>query len=139
MRAIFLTLIIFLTGCGSNDLPQYSKLDRLRVLAITTPTPEVQNPAAGVLNVDVTPYLSDVDGSGDLTLIFQTCLDPGTSLGAPPSCEGAPLASALQTVTVNAPAGQADGVFGTPERTGAPSSGAINLGLNIPPGFPDAS
>jgi hypothetical protein len=110
-------------------------LDRLRVLAITTPTPEIQSPAGGIVNVDITPYISDIGGSGNLTLNILSCLDPGTILGVPPSCEGQPFVSALQTLSVSAPAGQADGVFGSPERTGAPSTGAITVGLNVPAGL----
>lgn len=125
----------FLFGCGGQDLPQYTKLDRLRILAMATPTPEIQNPAGGTVNVNITPYISDVGGSGSVTLRIQSCLDPGTSLGAAPTCEGAAFASTPQIVTVAAPAGQAAGTFGTPERTGAPSTGAITVGLTVPAGL----
>ncbi|MFN7905733.1 MAG: hypothetical protein ACK5P5_11175 [Pseudobdellovibrionaceae bacterium] len=134
-KNIFFIAFFCLTGCGNEDLPQYTKLDRLRILAITTPTPEIQNPAGGVVNVNITPYLSDVSGSGNLTLTIQSCLDPGTSLGVAPTCEGGTFASTPQTVSVTAPAGQADGTFGSPERTGAPSTGAITVGLNVPAGL----
>jgi hypothetical protein len=134
--SIIVSVFLFaVLGCGSDNLPQYSKLDRLRILGITTPTPELQNPAGGTVNVNIVPYISDVGGNGNITLQVQSCLDPGTSLGAAPTCTGASYTSAPQTVTVTAPAGQADGVFGTPERTGAPSTGAITVGLNVPAGL----
>jgi hypothetical protein len=124
-----------LLGCGGGELPQYTKLEGLRVLALSTPTPEIQNPSNGVLNVSITPYISDIGGSGSVTLNIQSCLDPGTSLGATPSCEGGAFASSIQTVVVADTAGQPAGTFGAPERTGAPSSGAITVGLVVPAGL----
>lgn len=133
--AAFTFALILSLGCGRDELPKYTKLDRLRVLAITTPTPEIQSPAGGIVNVDITPYFSDIGGSGNITLSILSRLDPGTLLGVPPSCEGQAFVSTLQTVSVTAPPGQADGIFGSPERTGAPSTGAITVGLNVPAGL----
>jgi hypothetical protein len=126
---------VYLFSCTRDNLPIYSTLDRLRVLALIVNTPEVQNPSAGTLNVSLDPYISDIGGSGNISLEIQSCLDPGVSLGLEPSCQGSSTASAVQTISVTAPSGQAAGIFGTPERTGRPSSGSIVVGLQIPSGL----
>lgn len=134
-KCLFFVSAHFLLGCGGEDLPQYTKLEGLRILAISTPTPEIQNPSGGVVNVNLTPVISDLGGSGSITLNIQSCLDPGTSVGATPTCVGAAMVSNLQTVVVTATTGQPAGTFGDPERTGAPSSGAITVGLIVPAGL----
>lgn len=134
-------LILFITffsfqmlqlSCSKNNFPKYSALDRLRILGITTPTPELQNPSSGTTNVSITPYISDIGGSGDITLEVQSCLDPGVSLGATPSCSQAQYASSVQTITMSSASTATEGLFGNPERTGSPQSGAITVPLQIP-------
>lgn len=127
-----LWMVFFLSACQANNFPKYSTLEKLRVLALVVDTPEIQSPGAGTTNVSLTPYLSDIGGSGNVDLTVQSCLDPGVAAGSEPSCSGALYASPPQTVSVTAPAGQAAGIFGSPERTGAPSSGGITVGLQIP-------
>lgn len=134
-KILFLFGLLSLVSCSSSDLPQYTKLGDLRILAITVSTPEIQNPSAGTTNVTIDPYISDINGSGSVTLEVQSCLDPGVSLGQQPSCTSAQYASSVQTVTVTAPVGQAAGTFGSPERTGKSSSGSITVGLQIPSGL----
>lgn len=131
LSLVFLSLIF--SGCSAENFPEFTKLEKLRILALSVDTPELQNPAAGVNNISLSPYISDVGGSGTVRLEIQSCLDPGASLGQTPSCSGALYASSVQSVTVTAPGGQADGTFGSPERTGIPSTGAITVGLTIPP------
>ena len=80
-----LVLLLFLSGCGGSSLPQYNKLESLRVLAILSSSPEV-SPGA---TVTITPVISDVTGGGrSLTYNADTCIDPGVAYGAVPSCEG---------------------------------------------------
>lgn len=75
-------------GC-SKDLPESSKLDGLRVLALIASEPEVNSGAS----VTVTPLVSDVTGGGrSLEYVVTACRDPGVSIGAVPSCEGDPSA-----------------------------------------------
>lgn len=128
---IFLNLL----ACDKDTFPKYSSLGGLRILALTVNTPEVQNPAAGTVNISLDPYLSDLNGTGNITLEIQSCLDSGVNLGALPDCSNGLSASTLQTETITAPAGQAAGVFGDPERTGTPSTGAITVGLAVPAGL----
>ncbi len=119
-------------GCDKDTLPKYSTLDRLRILAIVADTPEIQNPSAGIINVQVTPYISDISGSGDVQLELQSCLDPGVELGASSTCENSPTASSIQTISVSSTSTVTEGLFGNPERTGSPQSGAIAVPLTIP-------
>ncbi len=129
------TCSLALCGCSDDTLPQYSKLDRLRVLALLVDLPEIQNPSAGTTTVQLQPYLSDLGGTGTLTLEVQSCLDPGVAVGAEPTCTGTQYASSVQTVTVSNGGGAGAGTFGDPERTGVPASGAISVGLTIPSGI----
>ena len=128
-------VVLLFSGCSKDDLPKYSKLDRLRVLALVVNTPEIQNPSAGTINVNLDPYISDIGGTGNITLEVQSCLDGGVNLGVEPSCVGATNASTVQTITVSDPGGQAAGTFGAPERTGRPSTGSISVPLTLPANF----
>lgn len=121
-KFLLLPLCIFLLSCSQDELPKYAALDRLRVLGIVVNTPEIQNPAAGTTNVQITPYLSDLPGSGTLSLEIQSCLDPGVNYGVEATCVGAEQASSVQTVTAT---------FADAERTGAPT-GALTVPLTIP-------
>lgn len=83
LSSLGLAMSAILTGC-SNNLPDYAKLGDLRVLAIQADTPEVAD--TGV-TVHITPYVSDLNGNGrTLTYSYETCPDPGVSLGASPVC-----------------------------------------------------
>lgn len=136
LKLLYLSVLsLALTACSMDDLPKYSKLDRLRILALDVDQPEIQNPAGGVTNVQLTPYVSDVGGTGTINLAVQSCLDPGVGLGAEPSCDGAQFASTVQNVTVSDAGGAPVDTFGNPERTGKPLSGAITVGLTIPAGL----
>lgn len=80
-----LVLTLFLFSCQKDDLPEFNRLEGLRVLALQANTPEV-NPGA---NVTITPVISDIY-SNSLNYSVSACLDPGLSYGAEPSCEGNP-------------------------------------------------
>lgn len=95
--------LIGLSACGNDSLPKYTKLDGLRILAIDLDTLEIQNPPAGVQNIQVTPYISDIGGTGAVNLTVQTCLDRGVSIGADPTC-----ANATDLTTVNSTLNFAD-------------------------------
>jgi hypothetical protein len=127
MKHLFLSFfsLAVLTSCGMDEFPKYSALDRLRILALVVDTPEIQNPSAGIINVQMTPYLSDLNGTGTVALEIQSCLDSGVAYGAEPSCVGAVTASSLLSQTVT---------FADLERTGAPT-GAITVPLTIPAGL----
>jgi hypothetical protein len=84
---ISLVAVLCFSGCGESGLPKSWKLDRLRVLALVANTPEV-NPGA---TVTITPWVSDVQGVGrSLTYTAESCIDPGVSFGAEPTCQGNP-------------------------------------------------
>lgn len=84
MRSLFLLILIFIASCGNDDMKKYSRLEGLRILAITADSPEINAPAT----VNLTPFLSYTDG-GDTTLdiSYEACLDPGISYGAQVSCD----------------------------------------------------
>ena len=120
-------------GCGANNFPSYSKLDRLRLLAIEVDRPELNyDETVDSYTVQVLPLVSDIGGSGNLIADVQACLDPGVSLGASPSCTGSPSASPVVSITISPAVGQSADIFGDLNRTGQPSSGAVALTLPFP-------
>ncbi len=84
MKVRNLSLLLLLTvGCSTN-LPNPQLLDRLRVLAIVTDTPEVLPGAAVSLQL----LVSDVRGGGRaLSYTAEACTDPGLAYGVEPSCD----------------------------------------------------
>lgn len=107
---------LLLSGCADNGLPSYYELGDLRVLgilaenALSQPISEV-DPSSGP-TVTLTPIISALDAGTalgntasnlTLTLTWQSCLDPGVSYGASPSCEGVPGASSATTVSGTLP------------------------------------
>ena len=83
---------IILFSCTKNELPKFNQLNSLRVIALTTPTPEV---SAGDV-VTITPVVSDVNATQDLTYTAQSCVDLGVSYGVTPTCEGNPTKTVIQ-------------------------------------------
>jgi hypothetical protein len=84
--------IIFLS-CDKNELPKFNELNSVRVIAMTTPTPEV-NPTDVVT---VTPVISDINSTVALTDSVQTCVDLGVAYGLTPTCEGNPTKVVIHT------------------------------------------
>lgn len=116
-KALFpLTLTLLISGCADNGLPNYYELGDLRVLgilvenALSQPISEV-DPSSGP-TVTLTPIISALNAGSalgntasdlSLTLSWQSCVDPGVSYGASPSCEGVPGASGVTTVSGTLP------------------------------------
>jgi len=88
----FLCNIIFLS-CSPNILPKFNQINTLRVIALTTPTPEV---SAGD-TVTVTPVISDINSVTALTYTAQVCIDLGIAYGLMPTCEGNPTRQVIHT------------------------------------------
>lgn len=84
--AVFSLLFVF--GCGKNDLPQFNQLSKIRVMALTTPTPEV-NPGT---TVTITPVISDITATATDTLTdsVAACIDIGVAYGVLPTCDNNP-------------------------------------------------
>lgn len=87
---VFLTAIA--ASCGRSDLPDFNKVDKLRVLAIQSSAPEV-DPGA---TVTMTPVISDINATS-LTYTVQTCIDAGIGAGAEPTCDNNPTKQVLAT------------------------------------------
>lgn len=82
-----------LAGCADDKLPDYSKLDRLRVLAMVASQPEA-NP--GTTGITITPWISDPNGNGrTLSYVAEGCIDPGVAYGAEPTCRGSASLTSL--------------------------------------------
>jgi hypothetical protein len=91
MKNIFIALpLVFLISCGDNKLAKVETLGSFRVLAIQTSAPEITQ-AAGLPTITVKPFISDVYGAGrTVTGTIDTCVDPGISFGASPTCDDNP-------------------------------------------------
>ncbi|MFZ3229312.1 MAG: hypothetical protein WA160_03830 [Pseudobdellovibrio sp.] len=92
---IFKILSLFLiVSCSKNDLPDFNKLETIRIIAFQVSAPEV-NPGA---TVSVTPLISDITATS-LNYTAQTCLDAGISVGAEPTCENNPTKQVIVAQT----------------------------------------
>ena len=88
-------------GCSPNNLPDYTVLSDLRVLALIADQPEV-NPGTVVT---FTPVVSDINGSGrTLNYTVGGCIDPGIGIGNTPTCT-TPDPASVQSGTVTPVAG----------------------------------
>lgn len=92
MKKLVLLLSLFLFSCEKDNLPEFNRLEGLRVITLQANTPEV-NPGTAVT---MTPIVSDIH-STSLSYSVTTCLDPGLSYGAQPTCEGNPSKVVIAT------------------------------------------
>ena len=81
---IFSLCNIIIFFCSKDDLPKFNELNSLRIIAMTTPTPEVDPTDV----VTVTPVISDIHSTVALTDSAQACVDLGVAYGVTPTCEG---------------------------------------------------
>ncbi|MBC7385608.1 MAG: hypothetical protein H7301_05510 [Cryobacterium sp.] len=96
--SVLSSALLFFSGCGSDDLPDYFLLDRLRVVAATTATSAAEFSPGDSVNLSF--HLIDPLGRGrSLFYSMVRCVDPGVSLGAYPSCAGNPTVTAAVTGT----------------------------------------
>lgn len=79
-------LLVALSGCGQNNLPDYINLGTLRVLAMKADQPEVDPSTSPT--VTITPVVSDLNAGRTLTYTAVGCIDPGVGYGATPTCAG---------------------------------------------------
>ncbi len=84
---------IILLSCDKNELPKFNELNSVRVIALTTPTPEV----SPTDSVTITPVISDVNSTTALTDTAQACVDLGVAYGVTPTCEGNPTKVIIHT------------------------------------------
>ncbi len=96
-----LPVTAMLCGCSDMGLPEYIKLDRLRVLALIPDAPEVAPGAT----VTITPVVSDYGANRTLTFSAEACPDPGLTLGRDPSCESSALRVSVGSGNVSFPNG----------------------------------
>lgn len=108
------TACALLAGCGSDDLPDYFLLDRLRVVAASVSGAAAEF-SAGDAGVSVVFHVSDPKGAGrTLTYSLEACVDPGVGLGATPSCAGNPTRTVLTASATTTLAADYYGTITTP-------------------------
>ena len=122
----------FLFGCSSDQMPNYSIIQSLRVLALVLDQPEV-NYDSGVFtpsSVSLTPWVSDLYGNGrSLSMNIYSCLDPGVGIGATPTCAGSPSLNSVIQKQVVAPSTS----FSGPNFTGSLAPVSLPLAGIVPP------
>lgn len=95
-RFLILFLVLFIS-CTKSQLPEYNRLDSMRVLALKVNNPETSIAAS----VTITPVISDISGGGrTITYSAQACADPGIGVGAYPDCSGSTSILDLGTGTI---------------------------------------
>jgi len=92
MKKMILLISLFLFSCEKDNLPEFNRLEGLRVLSLRANTPEV-NPGTAVT---ITPIVSDIHATS-LSYSISVCLDPGLGYGAQPTCEGNPSKVVIAT------------------------------------------
>lgn len=116
-------------GCGSDDLPDYFLLDRLRVLGANV-TGAAAEFSAGDSGITVDFHVSDPKGGGrSLTYSLEACVDPGIGLGATPTCTGNPTRTVLTAGGSFTPGSAATNYYGvlTTPAFAVPAAGVIYL------------
>lgn len=76
----------FFCGCSSDTLPEYNRLDNLRVMALSLDKPEVSFDATQ-FPITLVPVISDFGSTSAPSYLAEACWDPGVSFGAEPTCE----------------------------------------------------
>ncbi len=92
MKAPRLLLLLLLTGCSKPNLPEFNRLENIRILAFQTNTPEV-SPGD---SVTIKPIISDITATS-LSFSASACMDLGISHGASATCQGNPSQIVLFT------------------------------------------
>lgn len=92
-RVLLASCFPWLLSCSKDTFPKYIELKALRIIALTTTTPEI---SPGTV-VTITPYVSDLGSTGPWTYSAEGCFDPGIAYGAEPTCAG----SITRTVLAN--------------------------------------
>lgn len=91
MFLFILTLALF--SCSNDELPEFNKIEKLRLIALTTATPEV-SPGD---SVTITPVVSDL-GTSSLKDTVRLCVDLGIAYGVAPNCDNNPTTTDLHTL-----------------------------------------
>ncbi len=128
-----LSLVLF-TSCADDTLPKYYDLGGFRILGIHVNTPDVNETSLPSV-VTLTPILSDLDSGGRaITVTVVSCIDPGVSFGAKPSCDGVSGAtSPTQYNAVIGAQGPGSSIFGSPSYTGTLDVGGA-ITVTVPAG-----
>jgi len=92
----FCGISLMITSCSAKNLPEYTQLGGMRILALVADAPEV-SPGS---TVTITPVISDIAGAGrTLSYTAKACSDPGVAYGAEPNCENASDVQSLASGT----------------------------------------
>ena len=124
MNKLFNLLLcsFIISSCGDDNFPEQSKLDGLRVLAISADKPEINS----ATSISLTPLISYVNGEGRVVnFTWEACPDPGIDFGALVNCNTSP-AALKQT---------GNGTFNTNTLAGSHFTGnipVINLNIGAP-------
>lgn len=95
----YLFLILLCVSCGGDKLPKVDKLESFRILGAIANTPEVD--PSGSPSVNLSLIVSDVNGTGNISGTYESCIDPGISRGAPVTCAFDPARIPPQNLTLN--------------------------------------
>lgn len=97
---LFFTLFIF-SSCSDNDFKVYVELKDLRILALVANDGSNKAEVSPGSSVTITPWISDINETSQLTYTWQGCIDPGLNFGVEPSCDQSSLATPITTGTIS--------------------------------------
>lgn len=128
MKKLILVLfcMYFVSACSPSDLPKYTSLQSLRVLALNVDAPEINFDGTTFTpnTINLMPWISDLYGAGRaLSYNLEWCLDPGISFGAKPTCAGNPT----RTLIAQAQAVALSATYLAPNYTGSLDPIAVNF------------
>jgi hypothetical protein len=94
MKILFIIFLTLLYSCGDDGFKKVETLGSFRILGAIADQPEVD--PVTLTPVSVRLFISDVKGGGrTIQGSYQTCVDPGISLGAKASCDHDPSANPI--------------------------------------------
>jgi hypothetical protein len=108
----FAFVTVTTVGCGTDVLPKYYLLDRLRVLGANTVGAAAEF-SGGDAGIQVAFHISDPKGAGrTLSYSLESCVDPGIGIGATPSCANNPTRTVITALSTFVPGTAATNFYG---------------------------
>lgn len=114
-KYLLLLVLVFVNSCSNKNLPEYTKLESLRILGIISSQPEVNAGAT----ITLTPLISDIEETTSLSYVAEACIPLTT---ADTQCSNNPTKISLSNGTLNSGDMVAGRLF-----TGAGSSFTANI------------
>lgn len=88
LKAVVPFVGILAASCSDSDLPDYNRLDKLRVLGLVADNGAGAAEVSPGDSVTITPIISGLNSTGPIHQLAKVCFLPTLGYGAEPRCEG---------------------------------------------------